>query len=302
MSARYRRATAPLDGTARARLWEGRLGESRSPENSSELADLVDSFYDEEVNDMDGERGDDSDTGSEEEEVGNRKWRAMLEATLAKSEADSVADRIRVEAEGAVRAVGSDTDGLKGRVMSWLRERGFDAGLCKSSWERAQGVPPGQYEYIDVIAGGGTRYVLEINLAAEFEIARPTSDYLTRLSVLPAVYVGRPEVLKGIVKLMCAAAEESMRSAGMHVPPWRRGGYVQMKWFGSYARTTSGIPVGREEVGGRGAVAAGATRYGIAMGHKSCRMGFRRRELPMGFRRRELPVNERNWATAFRGT
>ncbi|KAG1327318.1 hypothetical protein COCNU_01G012520 [Cocos nucifera] len=292
MSARYRRATAPLDGTARARLWEGRLGEAGSTENSSELADLVESFYDEVVNDMDGERRDDSDTGSEEKEVGNRERRAMLEAALANSEADSVANRIRIEAEGAVRAAGSDTDGLKRRVMSWLRERGFDAGLCKSSWERAEGVPPGQYEYIDVIAGGGTRYVLEIDLAAEFEIARPTSDYFTVLSPLPAVYVGRPEVLKGIVKLMCAAAKESMRSAGMHVPPWRRKGYVQMKWFGSYTRTTSRNPVGKEEVGGRGAVAAGATRSVIAMGQNSCRMGFRRRE---------LPVNERNWAMAFRG-
>ncbi|XP_008798832.1 uncharacterized protein LOC103713613 [Phoenix dactylifera] len=292
-TARYKRATAPLDGTERARLWEGRLGESGSPENSAELADLVDSFYDEEVNDDDGGRGDESDTGSEEKEVGNRDRRAMLEAALAKSEADSVANRIRVEAEGAVRAVGSDTAGPKRRVMSWLRERGFDAGLCKSSWERAKRVPAGHHDFIDVIAGGGTRYILEIDLPAEFEIARPTSDYLTLLGPLPAVYVGRPEVLKGIVKLMCAAAKESMRSAGMHVPPWRRGGYVQMKWFGSYTRTTSRIPVGREEVGDGGAMAAGVTRPGIAMGQRFCRMRFRCRE---------LQVNERNWPMAFRGT
>lgn len=159
------------------------------------------------------------------------------------------------------------------------------SGLCKSSWEKAKGIPPGQYEYVDVIAGGGTRYVLEINLAGEFEIARPTSDYLTLLSPLPAVYVGRSEELKGIVKLMCAAAKESMRSSGMHVPPWRRGGYVRLKWFSSYTRTTSRIPVGREEVGGGGAVAAGVTRSGIAMGQKTCRMGFRRRELPVSERR-----------------
>lgn len=131
--ARYKRATAPLDRTARARLWEGRLGESGSPENSSELADLVDSFYDEEANEMDGERGDESDTGSDGKEVGNRERRAVLEAALAKSEADSVANRIRVEAEGAVRAAGSDTDGFKRRVMTWLRERGFDAGKFRFS-------------------------------------------------------------------------------------------------------------------------------------------------------------------------
>ncbi|CAL9769402.1 unnamed protein product, partial [Musa acuminata subsp. burmannicoides] len=56
--------------------------------------------------------------------------------------------------------------------------------------ERADRVPGGYHEYIDVIARGGARYIVDINLAAEFEIARPTTDYVMLLRVLPAVFVG----------------------------------------------------------------------------------------------------------------
>ena len=28
----------------------------------------------------------------------------------------------------------------------------------------------------------------------------------------------------------------------LHVPPWRRNGYVQSKWFGNYKRSTNEVP------------------------------------------------------------
>lgn len=286
LTARYEGAPAPLDVTARAPLWEERRSELGSLENLDELADLVDAFYDEEGKDRDGGREDESDSGSDGKSKG---WRETLEAALAESEADMAAEPIRVETERAVRAVGSDADGLKRRVMSWLRDRGFDAGLCKSSWERIDGVPAGHHEYIDLIVEGGSRYILEINLAAEFKIARPTTDYVTLLGALPVVYVGRPEVLKGIIKLMCSAVKESMRSAGMHMPPWRRRQYMQGKWLSAYKRTT----VEREESNDRAMVATGVMRSrGCSMSQKFCGMKFRRME---------LPVDERKWTVVFRG-
>ncbi|OVA20041.1 Protein of unknown function DUF506 [Macleaya cordata] len=109
------------------------------------------------------------------------------------------------------------------------------AGLCKTYWDNMTGFPAGDYEYIDVIVEG-TRYILEVGLVGEFTIARPTKGYLSLLAEFPQIFVGKPDELKQVVKLMCTAAKDSLRSKDMHVPPWRRNGYMQSKWFGSYER------------------------------------------------------------------
>ncbi|RWW06720.1 hypothetical protein GW17_00029932 [Ensete ventricosum] len=230
MARKYKRATAPLDETARARLWlevsSGVSGETTTTSDTAELADLIDSFYnEEEIDKRKGKFG----MGSEK---GGYLARRSLDAVLAESEADVVAHRIRVAAERGVTAVSPAGDGFKRRVMGWLRDEGFDAG-------GAEGIQAGNHEYIDVIDRGGTRYILEIDLAAEFEIARPTQHYTVLLRALPSVFVGRPGALESIVSLMCAAMEESIRSSGMHQPPWRRKEYVQAKWFSSYRRNSA---------------------------------------------------------------
>lgn len=113
-------------------------------------------------------------------------------------------------------------------------------GLCKSKWEKNRRFPGGDYEYVDVNFGGN-RYIIEICLAAEFEIARPTNQYSSLLEVLPLVFVGKVEELKRVVKLMCTAMNESMKSMDLHIPPWRRNSYMQAKWFSSYKRTTNEV-------------------------------------------------------------
>ncbi|CAL9110786.1 unnamed protein product [Musa textilis] len=280
MARKYKRATAPLDETARARLWQevssGVSGESATSD-AAELADLIDSFYDEEeIDKRKGKHG----MGSEK---GGCLARRSLDAVLAESEADMVAHRIRVAAERGVSVVSPAGDGFKRRVMGWLRDEGFDAGLCKSSWERAERMQAGTHEYIDVIDRGGTRYILEIDLAAEFEIARPTEGYTALLRALPSVFVGRPGALESIVSLMCAAMEESIRSSGMHLPPWRRKEYVQAKWFSSYRRNSA---AGGEA--DRGA----ASRSGTTT-TKPCRIELRCRD---------VKVREGMLAEEFRGT
>ena len=87
----------------------------------------------------------------------------------------------------------------------------------------------------------GTRYIIEANLAGEFEIARTTRSYTSLIDVFPQIFVGKPEVLKQIVRLMCRAIRESMKSKDMKVPPWRRNGYMQAKWSAHYKRTTNEI-------------------------------------------------------------
>lgn len=87
----------------------------------------------------------------------------------------------------------------------------------------------------------GTRYIVEILLAGQFEIARPTRHYASYLDVFPRVFVGKPEELKQVVRLMCSALRESLKRADMRVPPWRKNGYMQAKWFGSYKRTINAV-------------------------------------------------------------
>jgi uncharacterized protein (TIGR01615 family) len=121
------------------------------------------------------------------------------------------------------------------------------AGLCKSKWEKTGRYPSGNYEYIDVNVSGN-RYIIEVLLAREFEIARPSDKYASLLDVLALIFVGKVEDLKQVVRQMCMAMKESMKSMGMHVPPWRRSGYMNSKWFGSYKRTTNEVPTRKSTI------------------------------------------------------
>lgn len=113
-------------------------------------------------------------------------------------------------------------------------------GLCKSRWEKTAKFPSGNYEYVDVNLGAN-RYLIEVNLAVQFEIARPTDGYMSLVNLFPPIFVGKPGMLKQILRLMCAAARESIKSAKLSVPPWRRKGYMQAKWFSPYKRTTNAV-------------------------------------------------------------
>ncbi|XP_068640072.1 uncharacterized protein [Aristolochia californica] len=254
---RFKRATAPFDETARARLCESSGSDHSAGSSSPELADLVDSFI-ERHDGGDYNRGGDQMEGedcSEDEEerttvsMKKKKKRKSDDAVERHSESDTeetlemlfgrtaATERIREETERAMVRVG-EGESVKRAVMAELRERGLDAGLCKSRWEKTGRSLAGEYEYIDVVAGDD-RYIVEINLAGEFAIARPTGRYLALLAHFPPVFVGKPEALKRIVRLMCTAVKESLESNELYLPPWRRTGYVQAKWFGTYKRTTN---------------------------------------------------------------
>ncbi|KAG2333399.1 hypothetical protein Bca52824_004579 [Brassica carinata] len=101
--------------------------------------------------------------------------------------------------------------------------------LCKSQWERFGNNPAGKYKYDDVNGGDKNHFIVETNLAREFDIARPTVGYISLLAQLPHVFVGTPEELKQLVRIMSFEIRRSMKRAKTHVPPWRRNGYMQAK-------------------------------------------------------------------------
>ncbi|CAA7022633.1 unnamed protein product [Microthlaspi erraticum] len=213
-------------------------GSDHSPEDTEDLSDLVASFIEREGEMLPEEEMDpSSDNGSEDVK---ERLRKLLEGLSGGEERM----RIMAATEVAATFVGDivrDGTSPKRQLMAFLRNKGFDAGLCKSRWERFSKNTAGKYEYVDVRydSGDHNRYIVETNLAGEFEIARPTKRYLSILNQVPRVFVGTPHELKQLVKIMCREMRRSMKDVGIHVPPWRRNGYMQAKWFGFYKRTST---------------------------------------------------------------
>ncbi|XP_052178668.1 uncharacterized protein LOC127792256 isoform X2 [Diospyros lotus] len=258
---RFKRFSAALDEEARARLCKSSGSEhSAAPsatgeEGSAELSELVELFL---------ERG----CGVEDEcccEGGGRsaavrraadsvdsdQAEKILRSLVGGCQGDAaVRRRIQAELEAAQRRWGAcSPEGFKRRAISWLRQK----GLCKSRWPKTRESPAGEHEYIDMLAGA--RYIIEISLATQFTIARPTDPYSSLLQLFPEIIICREDELKMVARLMCAAMRKSLKQRGMHVPPWRRNAYVQAKWFGPYRRTTNVTnPMDRAPAARRGEV------------------------------------------------
>ncbi|KAK7303369.1 hypothetical protein RJT34_14273 [Clitoria ternatea] len=252
---RFQRVAEAFDAeVARVRLCES-SGSEHSPESFTDLSDLVKSFMEKaEEEQHEGnvvrlfeenyEKGDDdNDEELEKSECSDSEKREMLKGLFYGDVERDTKEKIKAEVQLAlgITNVGDNSlPGFKRRLMSCLRDRGFDAGLCKSKWEKNGRLTAGDYEYIDVNYLG-KRYIVEVSLDAEFEIARPTNQYSSMLDVFPLVFVGKVEELKQVVGLMCTAIKGSMKKMKLHVPPWRRNVYMQAKWFSAYKRTTNAV-------------------------------------------------------------
>ncbi|KAK4398873.1 hypothetical protein Sango_1362800 [Sesamum angolense] len=246
---KFKRTAAAFDQAARVRSWE-----SSGSEHSADLSHLVNSFLESEimreektsdqaVDDQDVDGGSEIVDDQSEENSPDFELQDLLKKLFDREE-DGVKRSIHAEVEKAVGELAGDeklsTD-FKRRLMARLRSRGFDAGLCKSKWEKNGRNPSGNYEYVDINARGN-RYIIEVFLAGEFTIARPTGCYASLLDVFPPIFVGKPEELKQVVRVMCRAIRKSLKSVELSVPPWRCLAYTQAKWFGSYKRTINEIP------------------------------------------------------------
>ncbi|KAM7270948.1 hypothetical protein ACFE04_030162 [Oxalis oulophora] len=224
-------------------------------EDLIDLSDLVNSFIekqcfcggnDQDVVENDDEISLDKDEDDEEEEkrgqicycsyIGRKE---MLEGLLESCNDVDIVQKIRAQVEliAMSSSLSSSSLEFKRHLMARLRECGFDAGVCKSQWEKLGRHPSGSYDYVD-LNHNGIRYIVSVFLSREFEIARPTMNHISMLDMFPLVLVATLEDMKQLAKIMCASIRESMKSMELHLPPWRRNGYTQAKWFGPYKRTT----------------------------------------------------------------
>lgn len=253
---RFKRVAAAFDEEARARLCESG-GSEHCAETWTDLSHLVDSFLENEdgVGDPRGIDQWNDAAGDSDDESSERNWydsdvKDRLKR-LFNCQVDKVKREIHTAAEEASReigATGSSSVDFKRRLMVRLRDRGFDAGLCKSKWEKAGHCSAGDYEYIDVYVGA-TRYFVEVALAKEFTIARPTGCYTSLLNIFPQIFVGTEDELKKVARLMCSEIKKSMKKIDIHVPPWRRLSYMHARWFSTYKRTTSELSLAHKAFG-----------------------------------------------------
>ncbi|KAK4732453.1 hypothetical protein R3W88_025441 [Solanum pinnatisectum] len=125
---------------------------------------------------------------------------------------------------------------LRKIVTDELLKLGYNASICKSKWEKAPSVPPGEYEYIDVIEEG-ERVLIDVDFRSEFEVARSTSSYKAVLQLLPFIFVGNSDRLLQIVSIASEAARQSLKKKGMHIAPWRKAEYIKAKWLSPHIRT-----------------------------------------------------------------
>ncbi|XP_074584902.1 uncharacterized protein LOC141840738 [Curcuma longa] len=145
----------------------------------------------------------------------------------------------------------STAPALRRATMMRLRATGYNAGICKAKWDAAGGILAGCYEYIDVVlapAGDetremrkGRRYIVDLDFAAEFEVARATEAYRSVVAALPPVAVAADEAMRRVVREVSDAARRSLRARGLHVPPWRKSRYMLAKWLGPYRRITNPV-------------------------------------------------------------
>ncbi|XP_065049417.1 uncharacterized protein LOC135679511 [Musa acuminata AAA Group] len=127
-------------------------------------------------------------------------------------------------------------------ITRQLHQLGYNSALCKSKWTRSPDIPSGEHSYVDVVMEtksgkkGPVRLVIELNFRAEFEMARGSQEYNRLVSFLPEVFVGKSEKLRGVLKIVCAAAKKCMKENKMHMAPWRKHKYMQSKWLGTPER------------------------------------------------------------------
>lgn len=237
---KFKRVAEAFDEVVKTRICESSGSEhSPPPESLTNLSQLVNSFLEGEVitvNEKLEEIDGNVETNCFDESEIKENLRNLLDPDG--NSGDDLKKNVINAVENALLAEEASSPEFKRWLMTRLRDQGFDAGLCKLKWEKAVNRTSGSYEYIDVNIGV-TRYIIEVSLVEEFEIARATPCYTSLLENFPHVFVGKVEELKQVVRIMSRAMKRSMKKMNIYVAPWRRLAYMEAKWFGSYKRTTN---------------------------------------------------------------
>ncbi|KAE8675168.1 hypothetical protein F3Y22_tig00111693pilonHSYRG00139 [Hibiscus syriacus] len=253
---RVKRVTDPLDDRVKAQL-VGACSASSGVERSADTADteddssclseLVHSFL-EDDREAAEQIGYNSDSDPLDSNVDATDSLENTIKSISLKSTDSYRNLLLAHVSNAMEMLSfftTDKAIFRRKVMVYLRQVGHNAAICKTKWSSFGGLTAGNYEFIDVVQSVSptlqNRYFVDLDFASEFEIARPTSEYLKLLQCLPRDFVGKSVELKRMVKVMTDSAKRSLKSAQLSLPPWRKNRYMQNKWLGPYRRTTNQI-------------------------------------------------------------
>ncbi|KAE8676290.1 nitrate transporter [Hibiscus syriacus] len=251
---RVKRVTDPLDDRVKAQLvgvCSASSGSERSAASEDDapcgLSELVHSFL-EDDREAAEQTGYDSDSDPLDSNLDATDSLEIIIKSISLNSTDSYRNLLLVDVSNAIEMLSlfrTDKAIFRRKVMAYLRKVGHNAAICKTKWSSSGGLTAGNYEFIDVVQSVSptrhNRYFVDIDFVSEFEIARPTSDYLRLLKCLPRDFVGKIEELKKTVKIMTDSAKRSLKSRQLSLPPWRKNRYMQNKWLGPYHRTTNHI-------------------------------------------------------------
>ncbi|KAL4309738.1 hypothetical protein GQ457_01G037500 [Hibiscus cannabinus] len=252
---RIKRVSDPLDDRVKARL-VGAGYESSGSEHSAAavdeedspcLSELVHGFL-EDDHDVDAaeRKGCSSDSDRVDSSLDISGSLQIIIKSTSLSNADPYRNLLMAHVLRAMEMFSffkTDKAVFRRNVMAYLREVGHNAAICKTKWSSSGGLTAGSYEFIDVVQSvspaGQIRYLVDLDFASEFEIARATGEYSRVLQHLPRVFVGKEEELKRMVKVMSEWVKKSLKSKELTLPPWRKNRYMQNKWLGPYRRTAN---------------------------------------------------------------
>ncbi|KAL2319326.1 hypothetical protein Fmac_028295 [Flemingia macrophylla] len=253
---RKKRVTDPFDDEAIARLVGGNHQQQSYVSSGSEhsgggdspcLSELVHDFL-EDNGDSDNSAGNDFDSERVDSVSDCAESVEDILKLSASNSSDSYKSLLLAHASEATEMFAflkeQNVSVYRRNVMSFLREKGHNAAICKTRWDSnsSRGITAGNYEFIDAVQSGpSTRYFVDLDFVGQFEIARPTSEYSEFLSYVPRIFVGTEEELKRTVRVLCGVVKRCFGETGLTVPPWRKNRYVQNKWFGPYRRTANPV-------------------------------------------------------------
>ncbi|KAL8146699.1 uncharacterized protein LOC141690664 [Apium graveolens] len=256
--ARRKKVTDPFDDKVKARIFGFSSGSEHSAhtndvdeDDSPCLSNLLCGFLDqqdppEDLHEYENENNSDSNDDTAHQII-NVDLEILIKA-LRNEDNDHFRNVLVTHVSKAIEIfwfVKSNVSLLRRNVMAFLRSGGYNAGICKTKWEKCGGLSGGDYEFIDVLKSDdpkSDRYFIDLNFANEFEIARQTKEYQQLVQTLPRVFIGKCGQLKQIVKIISDGTRKSLKSGGLLLPPWRKNRFMQNKWFGPYRRTLNLVP------------------------------------------------------------
>ncbi|KAL9432406.1 hypothetical protein AB3S75_027440 [Citrus x aurantiifolia] len=133
---------------------------------------------------------------------------------------------------------------LRRILVDRLCDKALNAALCTSKWKHTKQIPGGTHEYVELMAvtPGPKKqvpFLIELEFRDQFEMAKACDEYRKLVSQLPEFYIGKPEYLSAIVRVLCNAAKRSMKEKKIYMGPWRKRSFMEMKWSKSFEKGKS---------------------------------------------------------------